>query len=176
MRRTDLGHWALGIGLLWAPAWAAPTALQDPTRPLLWAAPHGNHQGGNPSVNPGDNPSKNQGTPSPMPQGLGTAAYPAQNQTPPQIAPGPPAALVPSGHVAVLMLHPEQPFALVDGLVVRPGERVGDWRVTGITERGLALRRDGQTRILSPTPALVKTMRPPAPEAHKPAPPLRRSP
>lgn len=68
----------------------------------------------------------------------------------------------PDVRVDVLVLGKDRQLAVINGVMVTPGERLNDWRIVSLTERGVALRRDAQTQLKPLTPAVVKTWRPPA--------------
>jgi hypothetical protein len=89
-----------------------------------------------------------------------------------------PAPVVPALRVESLFLMGDKPYALVDGIIVRPGDPLADGRIARIDAAGVWLRVPGarRNRLLKWLPDVVKTPLPAPAEMsrHAPQAPLRK--
>ncbi|MEW5788423.1 MAG: hypothetical protein AB1899_11280 [Pseudomonadota bacterium] len=66
-------------------------------------------------------------------------------------------AALPALAVGAVYLLEKKPYALVDGLVVKPGDPLGEGRVSRIDERGVWLKTAAGPRLLPLLPQVKKT-------------------
>ncbi len=65
-----------------------------------------------------------------------------------------------AGSINVLVIGAQRQFALIDGVLVHPGESVNQWRLVSIHHQGVVMRHASQIQEIKLHPSAVKTIRP----------------
>lgn len=70
------------------------------------------------------------------------------------------AAAKPAGeNIQMLMIGRQRAFAVIDGVLVKPGESVNQWQLVSIGHQGVVMRNASVTQEFRINPAVVKTVR-----------------
>jgi hypothetical protein len=59
----------------------------------------------------------------------------------------------------MLVIGRKRTFAMMDGVVVKPGESVNQWQLVSIGSQGVVMRNAAVTKEISINPSVVKTVR-----------------
>ena len=61
--------------------------------------------------------------------------------------------------VGVLLIGSSRQYAVIDGVVVKPGQSVNQWRLLSIHSQGVVMQGASGTQTLKVSPLVVKTLR-----------------
>jgi hypothetical protein len=61
--------------------------------------------------------------------------------------------------IQMLVIGRKRTFAMMDGVVVKPGESVNQWQLVSIGSQGVVMRNAAVTKEISINPSVVKTVR-----------------
>ena len=66
----------------------------------------------------------------------------------------------PSGeNIQMLVIGRQRAFALIDGVLVKPGESLNQWQLVSIHRQSVVMRNAAVTQEISISPSVVKTVR-----------------
>jgi hypothetical protein len=74
-------------------------------------------------------------------------------------APAADAAQPSSENIQMLVIGRQRAFAMIDGVLVKPGESVNQWQLVSIGRQGVVMRNATVTQEFSISPSVVKTVR-----------------
>lgn len=66
-----------------------------------------------------------------------------------------------SENIQMLVIGRQRAFAVIDGVLVKPGESVNQWELVSISHQGVVMRNASVTQEFSINPSVVKTIRSP---------------
>lgn len=69
------------------------------------------------------------------------------------------APISPPERVGVLLIGASRQYAVIDGVVVKPGQSVNQWRLLSIHAQGVVMQSASGTQTLKVSPSVVKTLR-----------------
>jgi len=72
-----------------------------------------------------------------------------------------PASVAAPENVQMLLMGGQRSFAMVDGVIVKPGESLKAWRLVSIGSHSVVMRHAAVTEEISIHPAVVKTVKQP---------------
>ncbi len=64
--------------------------------------------------------------------------------------------------IQMLIIGRQRAFAMIDGLLVKPGESVNQWQLVSIGHQSVVMRNASVTQEISINPSVVKTIRRPS--------------
>ena len=74
-------------------------------------------------------------------------------------APAPDTAQPSGENIQMLVIGRQRTFAVIDGVLVKPGESVNQWQLVSIGRQGVVMRNASVTQEFSISPSVVKTVR-----------------
>ncbi|WP_100144290.1 hypothetical protein [Limnohabitans sp. JirII-31] len=69
------------------------------------------------------------------------------------------APISPPERLGVLLIGSSRQYAVIDGVVVKPGQSVNQWRLLSIHSQGVVMQSASGTQTLKVSPSVVKTLR-----------------
>ena len=74
-------------------------------------------------------------------------------------APAADAAQPSSENIQMLVIGRQRAFAMINGVLLKPGESVNEWQLVSIDRQGVVMRNATVTQEFSISPSVVKTVR-----------------
>lgn len=81
---------------------------------------------------------------------------------PPQVAPagsGSAAAASPGGRIQMLLIGESRKYAVIDGVLLKPGDLHRQWRLSSINPDSVVMHGASGTQVIKANPSVVKTIR-----------------